>query len=98
MQNARRAQARICLLEQNMASHFSYLQRATEGMVVQDRAGCLLVSSGLPCDSFNVLFCRDQTSDAALRESVSYFQSRQLPFGVWVGPQALVAPLLEQLG
>src|SRR5262249_33053578 len=98
MRNGHPTQARIRLMEQNMAGHFSYLQRATEGMAVQDRDGCVLVSSGLPCDSFNVLFCWGQPTDDALRELVGSFQSRRLPFAVWVGPEAPAAPLLERLG
>jgi ribosomal protein S18 acetylase RimI-like enzyme len=91
-------QARIRLMEQNMAGHFSWVQRATGGMAVQERHGWLLVNSGLPCDSFNVLFISGQTKDFALQDALSTFRSRGLPFAVWVGPESPAAPLLEGLG
>jgi ribosomal protein S18 acetylase RimI-like enzyme len=85
-------------MQENMAGHFSYLQRATEGMTVEEGDGWLLVNSGLPSDTFNILFCRDQLAAADLREAVGYFRSRQLPFAAWVGPEAPAAPILEGLG
>ena len=39
--------AHVRLMERNLAGHFSYLQRATEGMAVQERDGHVLVRSGL---------------------------------------------------
>jgi ribosomal protein S18 acetylase RimI-like enzyme len=90
--------AHIALMQQNMAGHFSCLQRATEEMAVQDRDGCMLVDSGLPSDTFNILFCPGQPADATLRDAVSYFRSRQLSFAAWVGPESQAGPLLEGLG
>jgi hypothetical protein len=98
MQNGDPPHARIRLMEQNMVGHFSYLPRATGGMAVQDRDGCLLGSSGLPCDSFNVLFCWGWPSDADLQDAASFFRSRRLPFAAWVGPESPVAPMVERLG
>jgi ribosomal protein S18 acetylase RimI-like enzyme len=85
-------------MERNMAGHFSYLARATGGMAVHDRDGLLLVDSSLPCDSFNLVFCWGQPADADLQDSVHYFQSRRLPFAVWVGPASTVAAALERFG
>jgi ribosomal protein S18 acetylase RimI-like enzyme len=91
-------QTRIRLLEQNLAGHLSWLPRATAGMAVQDGDGWLLVRSGLPCDSFNVLFCWGRPSDTALEGAVSGFRSQGLPFAAWVGPESPAAAVLERLG
>jgi ribosomal protein S18 acetylase RimI-like enzyme len=85
-------------MEQNLAGHFSWLQRGTEGMAVQDRGGLLLVNSGLPCASFNVLFCTGRHEEAALRDAVNYFRFRDLPFAAWLGPESTAAAALEGLG
>src|SRR5262245_51722574 len=79
-------QQHIHRMEENLAGHFSWLPRATPGMAVEERDGLLLASSGLPCDSFNVLFCRGRLSDADLREAVGYFQTRGLPFAAGSAP------------
>jgi hypothetical protein len=91
-------QARIRLMEQNMAGHFSWLQRATKGMAVHGQEGWLLVNSGLTCDSFNVLFYWGEPPDAGLQDAISSFRSVALPFAVWLGPESQDARLLEGLG
>src|SRR5437879_4970686 len=93
-----RALADLQLMEGNLAGHFSLRQRGTEGMQVRELDGCLLVDSGLRCDSFNVLFCRGRSLDTVLLDGLKHFRSRCLPFSAWVGPTADAAPTLERLG
>ncbi len=76
-------------MEDNLVGHFSYLQRLTPAMEVQETPALVVVNSGLLSDTFNVIYCRDpQTmSSADLGHAISHFRSRSLPFTVWCGPR-----------
>lgn len=86
------------LMEENLVGHFSALARATPGMVVTERDGCLVVDSGLPCDTFNVVYCRAGASDAGVRAAVGDFRAEGRPFAVWVGPASRAARVMADLG
>jgi ribosomal protein S18 acetylase RimI-like enzyme len=74
-------------IEQNLRGHFSYLPRLTEKMAVQETPSLTLVNSGLPSDTFNVIYCRETASRAALEDALSRFRSAKLPFTVWCSPR-----------
>ena len=88
----------------NFAAHAAWVQRRTGGMRVHDGRGLLVVDSGLPCDTFNlVLGARLEAADAAarVRETVAYFAEVGRPFSWWVGPAdrpAGLGGLLEEAG
>jgi GNAT superfamily N-acetyltransferase len=76
-------------LDENLAVHAAWIQRRVPGMMVRDDGGFLLVDSGLPTDTFN-LVCRArlQPADAAAcaAEGIEWFRARRRPFSWWVGP------------
>src|SRR5438067_12468391 len=98
MQPAQATSSGLRLMEENLIGHLSYLPGTTEGMVVRERAGCFVIDSGLPCDSFNILYCCGSPSGVDLQEAVRSFRSRQLPFAVWLGPRSNSDLALLHLG
>lgn len=94
---------RLQAMERNLLCHFSFLPRHGRGMAVAETKTCLLVDSGLPSDSFNIVYCRAPwraSCRTALAEAIDRFRARRLPFTVWVSPAALdvYALPLRQLG
>jgi ribosomal protein S18 acetylase RimI-like enzyme len=73
----------------NLAVHAGWAQRRTPGMRVLDDDALVLVDSGLPCDTFNVI-CRARLTDGAaaarVGDAVAYFATVGRPFSWWVGP------------
>jgi ribosomal protein S18 acetylase RimI-like enzyme len=71
----------------NLAMHFTYVQRAVEGMRVREDSGVVLTDSGLPCDTFNAA-CRarlpGEAANAIIHDAIAWFDGR--PFSWWVGP------------
>ena len=65
-------------MEDNLVGHFSYLQQHTEGMVVRESPSLVLVSSGLPTDTFNVVYCRKSASAAAIAYVQVEIENNQL--------------------
>jgi hypothetical protein len=76
-------------MEANMHGHMAYFAGRTPSMEVLDDPDLLLINSGLPSDTFNVV-CRAQlapdTLDARIEFAIDYFKSRHLPMAWWVGP------------
>ncbi len=87
-------------MEANQAEHMTYLARRLPGAIVQDTPGLLLVDSGLPCNTFNVVcrarLARDE-ADARIAAAVSHFRDKAFPFAWWVGPDALPEDLDARL-
>lgn len=73
--------------DDNLALHFSWVQRQTPGMRVRLDEQLSLTDSGLPCDTFNAV-CRARLPVDGLAQQVeaaiSWFEGR--PFSWWVGP------------
>ncbi len=73
----------------NLATHASWAQRRTPGMRVVDDHELLLVDSGLPCDTFN-LVCRArldrENASRRIRAVVDYFAGVGRPFSWWLSP------------
>jgi hypothetical protein len=73
----------------NFVVHGGWLPRHHPGMRVIDQRDLVLIDSGLPCDTFNVI-CRarldpTEAPDRA-RAALEYFRQAQRPFSWWVGP------------
>ncbi|MCI0395140.1 MAG: GNAT family N-acetyltransferase [Chloroflexi bacterium] len=73
----------------NLAAHASTLQATHPTMTVRDDPDLLVVDSGLPCDTFN-LVCRARLkpaqAQARIAEVVAYFHRVDRPFSWWVSP------------
>ena len=81
----------------NLVAHVSWVQQRTPGMRVIDEPDLVLVDSGLPCDSFNIV-CRarlePEVARERVRDAVGYFHGVGRPFTWWLGP----ADRLPELG
>ena len=84
----------------NLVTHVSWVQQRTPGMRVVDTGGLVLVDSGLPCDTFNVV-CRarlaQDAAQAQVRAAVDYFAGAGRPFAWWLSPADQPADLGEIL-
>ncbi len=91
-------------LDDNFALHVGWLPTGQPGMRVEDRPDLVLVDSGLPTDTFNVV-CRArlEPSRAANRIAavIEHFETHGRPFSWWHGPgdtPAELPTLLQQAG
>jgi hypothetical protein len=73
----------------NLVVHMSWVQRHVEGMRVLDDDRLVIVDTGLPCDTFNVV-CRARLTADSAREAaaaaIAHFRDAGRPFSWWVGP------------
>jgi ribosomal protein S18 acetylase RimI-like enzyme len=73
----------------NKAVHLGWIQERTTGMHVFADDELMVVDSGLPTETFNVV-CRARLSHASVSARVSsvlrHFRSANRPFAWWVGP------------
>jgi ribosomal protein S18 acetylase RimI-like enzyme len=73
--------------DENLATHFTWVQRQTAGMRAAIASDLVLTECGMPCDTFNAV-CRARLSSSAasmrIREAIAWFAGR--PFSWWVGP------------
>ncbi len=73
----------------NLVTHASWVQRRTPGMRVAEEDDLVLVDSGLPCDTFN-LVCRarlaKENASARIRTAIQYFVDAGRPFSWWHNP------------
>ncbi len=73
--------------DDNLATHFTWVQRRTAGMRAMFGSDLVLADCGMPCDTFNAV-CRARLSSAAaprrIVEALAWFSDR--PFSWWVGP------------
>lgn len=78
-------------MEGNLVDHMTYLARRLPEATVRDEPGLLLVDSGLPTNTFNVV-CRTRLrardADASIAAAVAHFRAKSFPFAWWVGPGA----------
>src|ERR687885_2478928 len=84
----------------NLVTHVGWVQQRTPGMRVVDTGGLVLVDSGLPCDTFNVVCRARLAQDAAqahVRAAVDYFAGASRPFAWWLSPADQPADLGEIL-
>ncbi|CAA9250425.1 MAG: Acetyltransferase, GNAT family [uncultured Chloroflexia bacterium] len=73
----------------NLVAHAAWVQRRTPGMHVVDAHDLVLVDSGLPCDTFNIV-CRARLARGTARERIAdvvdYFARVGRPFSWWLSP------------
>jgi ribosomal protein S18 acetylase RimI-like enzyme len=73
----------------NLVTHAGWVQRRLPGMQCLDRPDLVVIDSGVPCDTFN-LVCRARLTgaDATARvgEVIDLFRRAGRPFSWWVGP------------
>jgi ribosomal protein S18 acetylase RimI-like enzyme len=73
----------------NLAAHAGWVHQRTPGMQVVAAPDVVLVDSGLPCDTFN-LVCgarlAPETAPARIREILGHFAASGRPFSWWLGP------------
>ena len=83
----------------NFATHVSWLQERTAGMLVSGADGAIVADSGLASDTFNVICCSG--ADVQIDRVLAYFATVRRPFSWWVGPEDLpvnLSALLESAG
>jgi GNAT superfamily N-acetyltransferase len=71
-------------VRQNFEEKATYLARQIPGIAVVDHGSFLLVDSGVPSDTFNVIVVRELADTGQLLDTgVGYFMDKQLPMAVW---------------
>jgi hypothetical protein len=73
----------------NLVTHLSWVHRRVGGMRVQEDDELVIVDSGLPCDTFNVIArarLTPHTARSRVAAAVAYFRIVSRPFSWWVGP------------
>ena len=89
-----------CVASNNMVEHVGWLQRRTSGMSVMTDSDLVIVDSGLPCDTFNVI-CRARMSEETfrdrIRDVIGYFARVNRPFTWWVTPGDKPSELSQHL-
>jgi ribosomal protein S18 acetylase RimI-like enzyme len=75
--------------DDNLAAHFTWVQRHTSGMRAWEDDDLVVVESGLDCDTFNSV-CRARLDRSRatdrIREVVGRFRSVRRPFSWWTSP------------
>lgn len=73
----------------NFVNHATWAATRTLGMRVLAEPRLVVVDSGLPCDTFNVI-CRarltSRTAPPQIQTTLSFYASAHQPFSWWVGP------------
>ena len=73
--------------DENLATHFTWVQRRTAGMRASLEEDLVRTECGLDCDTFNAV-CRarlaNEGSASRIREAIAWVAGR--PFSWWVGP------------
>ena len=86
--------------DENLAVHAGWAHRRTPSMSVVDTPDLVIVDSGLPCDTFN-LVCRarlaPENADERVRATISHFAAARRPFSWWLTPGNAPPDLAERL-
>jgi ribosomal protein S18 acetylase RimI-like enzyme len=87
-------------ISDNLVAHVSWVHQQSDGMIVREDEQLVLVDSGLPCDTFNVV-CRARLGRDALAGRIAavveHFRKVGRPFSWWVGPADRPADLEDHL-
>ncbi len=82
-------------VHKNFVYRIAYLQNRHSMMRVVQDGQFIIVDSGLPCDTFNIVTSIDFGSDT-LQENLSlirnYIANSQRPFSLWIGPEKITSP------
>jgi ribosomal protein S18 acetylase RimI-like enzyme len=73
----------------NLITHFTWVQRQTAGMQVQQDANLVLTDCGLLCDTFNAVCGAKLTGEKAqqaVQAAIDYFTGKKRPFSWWLSP------------
>jgi ribosomal protein S18 acetylase RimI-like enzyme len=73
----------------NLVVHFSWVQQRAPSMRVSDAHDLVMVDSGLPCDTFNVVCRARLAAESAcerIRVVIDYFAGVGRPFSWWLNP------------
>src|SRR5262245_14170988 len=73
--------------DENLATHFTWVQRQTAGMRAAVGKDLVRTECGMDCDTFNAVFRARLTPGATARKidgAIAWFSGR--PFSWWVGP------------
>ncbi len=83
----------------NFDAHIQQVAAKTAGMRVHRSAGLSWVDSGLPCDTFNIIFLRDSAALKAgeIAKAVQYFRSKHFPFCCWLPADQASPSILAEL-
>jgi ribosomal protein S18 acetylase RimI-like enzyme len=84
----------------NFAVHAGWVHARTPGMRLLDREDLTLADSGLPSDTFNVIFrarLDPAGAPARIREAVEHFRAARRPFSWWVFPSDRPRDLCDAL-
>jgi GNAT superfamily N-acetyltransferase len=87
------------LADDNLATHFGYVQARVPGMRVWQR-DLVAVDCGMPCDTFNAVCrarLRGEDVSARVQDVVRWFAERRHPFSWWHGPADRPADLADHL-
>ncbi len=72
----------------NLVTHFTWVQRQTQGMRVFETADLVLTDGGMPCDTFCAA-CRARLDSATaatrIRETIEWYAEAGHPFSWWIG-------------
>jgi ribosomal protein S18 acetylase RimI-like enzyme len=75
--------------DENLAAHAGWVQSRTPGMRALNAPDLVLVDSGLPCDTFN-LVCRarlaPESADERIRAAIGHFAAARRPYSWWLTP------------
>lgn len=86
--------------DENLALHAGWVHQQTASMRVLNDSEFIVIDSGLPCDTFN-LICRARLAAATAHErihaAIKHFVNVQRPFSWWLGPGATPADLATHL-
>ncbi|MEZ4670791.1 MAG: GNAT family N-acetyltransferase [Anaerolineae bacterium] len=84
----------------NQVEHFAWLARQTDGMIVNEASGLVIVDCGLPCDTFNTVtraWLSSGTARQRIQETIDYFGGAGRPFSWWLMPGDKPDSLAEEL-
>ncbi len=71
-------------VRKNFEEKASYVAKLAPGMSVIDSGSFLVVDSGIPSDTFNVIVVRDLSDPSQLlKNGVTHFLHKQLPMAIW---------------
>jgi ribosomal protein S18 acetylase RimI-like enzyme len=90
----------LAAMEANMVAHMAHLPALLPSATVVAEPDLVLVDSGVPSDTFNVVcgaHLDPATADARIAAATDHFRAKQALFAWWVGPCSRPSDLGERL-
>ncbi|MCH9611741.1 MAG: hypothetical protein S4CHLAM102_02140 [Chlamydiia bacterium] len=91
----------LAAMQANLRSNFYFLPNLDSEMTAAETDEAISVSSGLKTSMFNIICPKREMTKEALSKEVDQFALQNLPFAVWITPdanQAKMGQILEELG